>query len=98
LGELTRLLIEKKIAKFKLPERLEIVDAFPLTGVGKVSKKDLREPIAAALKAEQERGRNGVAIFGATPRRTARSRNGAARACPASMSYASEHRSIGASE
>ena len=51
-AELTRFLLEKKIAKFKLPERLEIVDAFPLTGVGKVSKKDLREVIAAKLKAE----------------------------------------------
>ncbi len=40
------------IAKFKLPERLETVDRFPLTSVGKVSKKDLREDIAARLRAE----------------------------------------------
>lgn len=52
LEELTGFLLQKKIAKFKLPERLEIVEAFPLTGVGKVSKKDLREQIAARLKAE----------------------------------------------
>ena len=50
--ELIGFLIEKKIAKFKLPERLEIVESFPLTGVGKVSKKDLREQIAAKLRAE----------------------------------------------
>jgi non-ribosomal peptide synthetase component E (peptide arylation enzyme) len=52
LEELTGFLIEKKIAKFKLPERLEIVQSFPLTGVGKVSKKDLREQIVATLKSE----------------------------------------------
>jgi 2,3-dihydroxybenzoate-AMP ligase len=52
LNELTGFLIEKKIAKFKLPERLEIVESFPLTGVGKISKKTLREQIAAKLKAE----------------------------------------------
>jgi 2,3-dihydroxybenzoate-AMP ligase len=46
-------LLRRKIAKFKLPERLEVVDAFPLTSVGKVSKKDLRARIAERLKAEQ---------------------------------------------
>ncbi|OFW31499.1 MAG: hypothetical protein A3J28_07220 [Acidobacteria bacterium RIFCSPLOWO2_12_FULL_60_22] len=50
LEELTSFLLEKKIAKFKLPERLELVESFPLTGVGKVSKKTLREQIAAKLK------------------------------------------------
>jgi 2,3-dihydroxybenzoate-AMP ligase len=44
--------LEKKIAKFKLPERLEIVDEFPLTNVGKVSKKDLRADIEEKLKRE----------------------------------------------
>lgn len=42
---------EKKIAKFKLPERLEIVDRFPLTTVGKISKKDLRDDIAGKIVA-----------------------------------------------
>jgi 2,3-dihydroxybenzoate-AMP ligase len=50
LEELTGFLLGKKIAKFKLPERLEIVDSFPMTSVGKVSKKTLREQIAAKLK------------------------------------------------
>ena len=54
LQELTGFLLEKKIAKFKLPERLEIVESLPLTGVGKVSKKQLREQIAAKLKAEED--------------------------------------------
>lgn len=37
---------ERKIARFKLPERLETVEALPLTNVGKVNKKALREHIA----------------------------------------------------
>ena len=40
------------ISKFKLPERLEVVERFPLTTVGKISKKGLREDIAAKLLAE----------------------------------------------
>jgi 2,3-dihydroxybenzoate-AMP ligase len=54
LDQLTGFLQDKQIAKFKLPERLEIVDSFPLTGMGKVSKKDLREMITAKLKAERK--------------------------------------------
>jgi 2,3-dihydroxybenzoate-AMP ligase len=46
------LLSERKIAKFKLPERLELVEALPLTNVGKVNKKRLREMIAAKLEEE----------------------------------------------
>jgi 2,3-dihydroxybenzoate-AMP ligase len=52
LDQLTKFLQDKQIAKFKLPERLEVVDSLPLSGMGKVSKKDLRETIAAKLKAE----------------------------------------------
>jgi 2,3-dihydroxybenzoate-AMP ligase len=54
LGQLTRFLQGKQIAKFKLPERLEVVDSLPLTGMGKVSKKDLREIIAGRLKVEEK--------------------------------------------
>jgi len=49
LDELNQFLLAKKIAKFKLPERLEIVETFPVTAMGKVSKKALREQIAAKL-------------------------------------------------
>jgi non-ribosomal peptide synthetase component E (peptide arylation enzyme) len=53
LGELNRFLLdEKRIAKFKLPERLELRDRFPATAVGKISKKDLREEIRARLERE----------------------------------------------
>ncbi|HEV8534096.1 MAG TPA: AMP-binding protein, partial [Candidatus Limnocylindria bacterium] len=57
LAELTRFLSEdKRVARFKLPERLEVRDRLPTTAVGKISKKDLREEIAALL--ENERGRS----------------------------------------
>jgi 2,3-dihydroxybenzoate-AMP ligase len=49
LDDLTIFLLKKGIARFKLPERLEIVDAFPLSNVGKVSKKSLVQRITAAL-------------------------------------------------
>ncbi len=39
-------LMSKEIAKFKLPERLEIFEDFPLSGFGKVSKKDLVNMVA----------------------------------------------------
>jgi 2,3-dihydroxybenzoate-AMP ligase len=51
LEALNRFLGERRIAKFKLPERLEVVECFPTTAVGKVSKKDLREDIARKLTA-----------------------------------------------
>jgi 2,3-dihydroxybenzoate-AMP ligase len=41
LDELTAFLLGFEIAAFKLPERLELVDSLPLSGFGKVSKKDL---------------------------------------------------------
>jgi non-ribosomal peptide synthetase component E (peptide arylation enzyme) len=55
LGELNHFLLEKRrIAKFKLPERLEVVDAMPLTNVGKLNKVALREMIGAKLDAESK--------------------------------------------
>ena len=39
--ELKAFLVDKEIAKFKLPERLEVMNDFPLSTFGKVSKKDL---------------------------------------------------------
>jgi 2,3-dihydroxybenzoate-AMP ligase len=51
LRELCQFLLEdRKIAKFKLPEHLEQIEALPLTNVGKVTKKLLREMIAAKIK------------------------------------------------
>jgi non-ribosomal peptide synthetase component E (peptide arylation enzyme) len=52
LAELVAFLAEQEIAKHKLPERLEIMDEFPVSPFGKVSKKDLTERIAQKLKEE----------------------------------------------
>jgi 2,3-dihydroxybenzoate-AMP ligase len=52
LDELRAFLISQRIAKYKLPERLEIVDELPLTKVGKIDKKCLRDDIRAKLVAE----------------------------------------------
>ena len=52
LPELVLFLMRQEIAKHKLPERLEIVEEFPLSPFGKVSKKDLTERITQLLKSE----------------------------------------------
>jgi 2,3-dihydroxybenzoate-AMP ligase len=48
LNELIDYLKSKEIAKFKLPERLEVLDEFPVSSFGKVSKKSLVERILHA--------------------------------------------------
>ncbi len=50
LPELVQFLLTKEIAKFKLPEHLEVVPDFPVSAFGKVSKKALGERIAAKLQ------------------------------------------------
>jgi 2,3-dihydroxybenzoate-AMP ligase len=45
LNELVEYLKGKEIAKFKLPERLEVLDDFPVSTFGKVSKKTLAEVV-----------------------------------------------------
>jgi 2,3-dihydroxybenzoate-AMP ligase len=52
-GELIAFLREKRIASFKLPERLEIVSEFPLSPVGKILKRELRERIARKILEEK---------------------------------------------
>jgi 2,3-dihydroxybenzoate-AMP ligase len=53
LEELVSFLKEREIAKFKLPERLEIVSEFPVSTFGKVSKKALGEMITSKLEGER---------------------------------------------
>ena len=52
--ELKTFLMGKEIAKYKLPERLEIMQDFPLSPFGKVSKKTLTEMISQKMVAEQK--------------------------------------------
>ena len=51
--ELIAFLSAKEIAKFKLPERLELLDEFPVSTFGKVSKKDLGQWIAEKISQEK---------------------------------------------
>ena len=55
--ELVAFLRAQQIASFKLPERLEVVKEFPLSPVGKILKRQLREAIAARMEAERAGGR-----------------------------------------
>lgn len=53
LDALKEFLLAYEIAKFKLPERLEVVDEFPLTPFGKVSKKDLVAMVSETIRLEK---------------------------------------------
>jgi non-ribosomal peptide synthetase component E (peptide arylation enzyme) len=51
--EMVSFLKEKKISAYKLPERLEVVDALPTVGdSGKIDKKVLKSDIETKVKAE----------------------------------------------
>ena len=52
LAELVRFLEARELSRRKLPERLELIDALPVTASGKVQKHLLRERIAAVLRRE----------------------------------------------
>jgi len=54
-GELIAFLKQQNIASFKLPERLEVVSEFPLSPVGKILKRALREAIAEKIDQESAR-------------------------------------------
>lgn len=47
LAGVVEFLRERRIASFKLPERLELVDALPRNALGKVLKRELRDRFAA---------------------------------------------------
>jgi 2,3-dihydroxybenzoate-AMP ligase len=52
LEELTQFLEKKNVAKFKWPERLEILSEFPLLPNGKIDKRALEGEIAQMLRME----------------------------------------------
>jgi 2,3-dihydroxybenzoate-AMP ligase len=52
--DMNAFLKQQRIASFKLPERLEVVSEFPLSPVGKILKRQLREMIAARLENENK--------------------------------------------
>ena len=51
LASLTSHLAATGVAKYKWPERLEITDRWPLTAVGKINKKALRQQLSDKLEA-----------------------------------------------
>ncbi|XVU29846.1 (2,3-dihydroxybenzoyl)adenylate synthase [Actinoplanes sp. CA-054009] len=50
LPEIRSYLRERGLAAYKIPDRLNVVEAFPVTGVGKISRRELR----AALRSLKE--------------------------------------------
>jgi len=48
-AELRGFLRERGLAGFKIPDRVEVVEEFPYTGVGKTSRRELRRAIAEEL-------------------------------------------------
>jgi 2,3-dihydroxybenzoate-AMP ligase len=52
LGDLRTFLEQRGLAKFKWPERVEIVQDLPMTTSGKISKPIMREMIAKRLQLE----------------------------------------------
>jgi 2,3-dihydroxybenzoate-AMP ligase len=57
--ELRAFLETRDIARFKMPERLEVVDAFPISPAGKILRRDLRTALAARV-VDSGRQRGGV--------------------------------------
>jgi len=51
LKSLRDFLVERGVANYKIPERLEIVDALPMTPSGKVRRVELKQRIAAKVEA-----------------------------------------------
>mgnify|MGYP001063300359 CR=1 FL=1 len=54
VATLGQFLLTLGVAKYKLPERVEIIDAFPLTKVGKADKVAMRAMIAEIVAREQK--------------------------------------------
>ncbi|GAB3214060.1 (2,3-dihydroxybenzoyl)adenylate synthase [Marinactinospora thermotolerans] len=49
-SQLLRFLRERGLAAYKIPDRVEFVERFPATGVGKTSRRELRQAITAELR------------------------------------------------
>jgi 2,3-dihydroxybenzoate-AMP ligase len=51
-SEMVQFMRDQRIAAFKIPERLEIIDELPLAGGMKVDKKRLRQDLEVRLRDE----------------------------------------------
>ncbi|VVE60482.1 2,3-dihydroxybenzoate-AMP ligase [Pandoraea captiosa] len=81
--ELVAFLVGHGLAKFKCPERVEVIDEFPVTRVGKVDKASLRAAIAGRLATES-------AVPSAAPATTATTATTAERTTHAAPSFSGE--------
>lgn len=54
LEEITRFVREKGVAVYKLPERMEMIDALPRNPVGKILKRELRNILEEKITKEKE--------------------------------------------
>lgn len=54
LEELLGFLQERAIARFKMPERLEVVEEFPISPAGKILRRELREAVAEKIALERQ--------------------------------------------
>jgi non-ribosomal peptide synthetase component E (peptide arylation enzyme) len=67
LGQLAGHMKAVGLAKFKWPERLEVIGSLPLTKIGKVDKAKLREDLRQRMSAEATRAESSSAQAGAAP-------------------------------
>ena len=52
--ELKKFVRSRGVAEYKVPDRVEFVDEFPTTGVGKISRRELRRALTDLLRNEDE--------------------------------------------
>jgi 2,3-dihydroxybenzoate-AMP ligase len=52
LDELLAFLQARAIARFKMPERLKVVEEFPISPAGKILRRDLRTVVAEKIASE----------------------------------------------
>lgn len=52
--ELKKFVRSRGVAEYKVPDRVEFVDEFPTTGVGKISRRELRRALADRLRREDD--------------------------------------------
>ena len=57
LPEIVDFLLQKQIAKFKLPERIELIDGFPLSPAGKILRRELRVIVERKLASEKQQSK-----------------------------------------
>lgn len=56
--ELKKFVRSRGVAEYKVPDRVEFVAEFPTTGVGKISRRELRRALADRIRHEDEARRN----------------------------------------